>query len=278
MGAGGRGGRGGAGRSEHADGAGDRGGRGGAGHPGLTTTTPGLNDDRPAGGEHGGAVEQKGNCVSNPSNPDEWPAWAEAEYGEATNPTTYMDPRISRLAGGQSAVGHHGRPPPPPKMPPGHKSPSPRRASTTRCPRWTATCAPCRTWTLTTWRPALLLPKKPPPPPLVVAARRRRAPPVAGRPGGLAVRPTQERQVVGDLGLGARHGGAGAAGLLRAGRRTPVIACTACSTLTRRRASGWGVLGKVNTAEFPAMAAWLDEGGGGSLVVIDSASSSGLPH
>ena len=122
----------------------------------------------------------------------------------------------------------------------------------------------------------VLLPKKPPPAPMVTAADATGSPLLRG---GQVVwiygQPKSGKSWV-TLALAAATAG------------RSLLVCFERGDETRYRLHGMfandkrlrkrvGVLSKVDTAEFPAMAEWLDDGGAGSLVVIDAASSSGCP-
>ncbi len=122
----------------------------------------------------------------------------------------------------------------------------------------------------------VLLPKQPPPPAVVAAD-------AAGQPllrGG---------QVVWLYGQPKSGKSWATLALARATAGRTLLVCYERGDETRYRLHGLfdadkrlrkrvGVLAsKINSAEFPAMAEWLDAGGPGSLVVLDSASASGCP-
>ena len=122
----------------------------------------------------------------------------------------------------------------------------------------------------------LLLPKTPPEPPAVVAADPDSQPLLRGG------------QVVWVYGHPKSGKSWAALALARATAGRSLLVCYERGDETRYRLHGMfehdrklrkrvGVLAKVNAAEFSALAAWLDDGRPGSLVVIDSASRSGCP-
>ena len=120
----------------------------------------------------------------------------------------------------------------------------------------------------------VLLPKEPPPP--VVAADEEGRPLLRGG------------QVVWLYGQPKSGKSWATLALARAAAGRSLLICFERADETRYRLHGLfdadkrlrkrvGVLGRPASADFPVLADWLDDGGAGSLVVIDAASSSGCP-